>query len=57
MKLMGFEDRLNTIKEGSTITIRYANANVVIEHLHIEIDRCTKFKTSEKYSSISQNFS
>ena len=47
VKLMAFDDQLNTIKEGATITIRNANANVVKEHLRIEIDRWAKVETSK----------
>ena len=47
VKLMAFDEQLNTIKEGATITIRNANANVVKEHLRIEIDRWAKVETSK----------
>ena len=40
--LVAKDDQLNTIKEGAHITIRNAHANVVKEHMRIEIDRWAK---------------
>lgn len=34
------------MREGATITIRNANANVVKEHLRIEVDRWAKVESS-----------
>ena len=48
VKLMAFDDQLNVVKEGATITIRNAHANVVKEHLRIEIDRWAKVEPSRE---------
>ena len=47
MKLMAFDEQLKVIKEGALITIRNAHANVVKEHLRIEIDRWAKVESSK----------
>ena len=47
MKLMAFDEQLEVIKEGAVITIRNAHANVVKEHLRIEIDRWAKVESSK----------
>jgi hypothetical protein len=44
--MMAFDEQLDTIKEGGVITIRNANANVVKEHLRIEVDRWAKVEVS-----------
>jgi hypothetical protein len=36
------------IKEGTIITIRNANANVVKEHMRIEIDKWAKVESSKE---------
>ena len=40
--LIAKDEQLNIIKEGAFITIRNAHANVVKEHMRIEIDRWAK---------------
>ncbi len=47
VKLMAFDEQLNIIKEGAVITIRNAHANVVKEHLRIEIDKWAKVEASK----------
>ncbi len=44
---MAFDEQLNIIKEGAVITIRNAHANVVKEHLRIEIDKWAKVEASK----------
>jgi replication factor A1 len=44
---MAFDEQLKVIKEGALITIRNAHANVVKEHLRIEIDRWAKVESSK----------
>ena len=52
-KMMAFDDQLDIIKEGAVITLRNANANVVKEHLRLEIDRWAKVEASkEKVSKV-----
>lgn len=48
VKLMAFDEQLDIIKEGAIITIRNANANVVKEHLRIEVDRWAKIEVSKE---------
>jgi replication factor A1 len=48
VKLMAFDEQLDIIKEGAVITIRNANANVVKEHLRIEVDRWAKVEVSKE---------
>jgi replication factor A1 len=40
--LMAYDDQLNIVKEGACITIRNVHANVVKEHLRLEIDKWAK---------------
>lgn len=47
VKLMAFDEQLNLFKEGAVITIRNAHANVVKEHLRIEIDKWAKVEASK----------
>lgn len=47
VKLMAFDEQLDLIKEGAVITIRNAHANVVKEHLRIEIDKWAKVEASK----------
>lgn len=50
---MAFDEQLDIVKEGQVITIRNAHANVVKEHLRLEVDRWAKVeKSSEKITSI-----
>lgn len=41
------------MKEGSVITVRNAHANVVKEHLRIEVDRWAKVETAPKDAAAS----
>ena len=41
-KMIAKDDQLDIVKEGALITIRNAHANVVKEHMRIEIDRWAK---------------
>ena len=54
VKLMAFDEQLDIIKEGEIITLRNAHANVVKEHLRLEVDRWAKVEkcTSVKVASI-----
>jgi len=47
VKLMAFDEQLEVIKDGAVVTIRNAHANVVKEHLRIEIDRWAKVESSK----------
>jgi replication factor A1 len=47
-KLMAYDRQLEVIKEGTIITIRNANANVVKEHMRIEIDKWAKVESSKE---------
>ena len=40
--LMAYDDQLDIVKEGVCITIRNVHANVVKEHLRLEIDKWAK---------------
>ena len=53
VKMMAFDEQLDIVKEGEVITIRNAHANVVKEHLRLEVDRWAKVeKSSEKITMI-----
>jgi hypothetical protein len=39
---------LQVVKEGASITIRNAHANVVKEHMRIEVDRWAKVETCKE---------
>ena len=45
---MAYDDQLEVVREGAVICIRNAHANVVKEHLRIEIDRWAKVETSNE---------
>ena len=47
VKMMAFDTQLDTVKEGAVITVRNANANVVKEHLRLEVDRWAKVEGSQ----------
>jgi replication factor A1 len=47
-KLMAYDRQLEVIKEGAIITIRNAHANVVKEHMRIEIDKWAKVEASRE---------
>lgn len=51
VKLMAFDEQLDTVKEGQIITIRNAHANVVKEHLRLEVDRWAKVEPSKEHVS------
>ena len=55
-KLIAKDDQLDIVKEGALITIRNAHANVVKEHMRIEVDRWAKVEATadgvEKVKSI-----
>ena len=44
--LIAKDDQLNIVQDGAAITIRNAHANVVKEHMRIEIDRWAKVETT-----------
>ena len=46
VKMMAYDDQLNVVKEGATITVRNTHANVVKEHCRLEVDRWAKVETS-----------
>ena len=46
VKLIAVDDQLNTVKEGATICVRNTHANVVNEHLRLEVDRWAKVEPS-----------
>ena len=46
--LVAKDDQLNIIKEGAHITIRNGHANVVKEHMRIEIDRWAKVEVCKE---------
>ena len=46
VKMMAFDEQLNVVKENATICIRNAHANVVKEHLRLEVDRWAKVEAS-----------
>jgi replication factor A1 len=45
-KMISTDSQLEVVKEGAVITIRNAHANVVKEHLRIEVDRWAKVEAS-----------
>ena len=46
-KLMAYDSQLNVVKAGAIITIRNAHANVVKEHLRVEVDKWAKVEASK----------
>ena len=46
VKMMAFDNQLDIVKQGATITVRNANANVVKEHVRLEVDRWAKVEAS-----------
>lgn len=48
VKLIARDNQLDIIKEGSVITVRNAHANVVNEHLRLEVDRWGKIEASKE---------
>ena len=53
VKLIATDEQLDFVKEGSVVVVRNAHANVVKEHMRIEIDRWAKIEPSnEKVASV-----
>ena len=48
VNLIAKDDQLEIVKEGQVITVRNSHANVVKEHLRIEIDRWAKVESSSQ---------
>ena len=48
VSLIAKDDQLEIVKEGQVITVRNSHANVVKEHLRIEIDRWAKVESSSQ---------
>ena len=46
VKLVARDNQLDLVKEGAIITVRNAHANVVNEHLRLEVDRWGKIEPS-----------
>lgn len=46
VKLIATDEQLNFVKQGAVITIRNSHANVVKEHMRLEIDRWAKLEPS-----------
>ena len=46
-KLIAVDKQLEVVKEGAVITIRNAHANVVKEHMRIEVDKWAKVEKSQ----------
>ena len=57
VKMMAFDEQLDIVKEGHAITIRNAHANVVKEHVRLEVDRWAKVEASKEAVSTSVNTS
>ena len=57
VNLMAYDDQLDIVKEGAKITIRNAHANVVKEHLRLEIDKWAKVEASSFNNVASVNLS
>tara|TARA_B110000046_G_C12693256_1_gene273477 strand:- start:122 stop:394 length:273 start_codon:yes stop_codon:yes gene_type:complete len=48
VNLIAKDEQLEIVKEGQVITVRNSHANVVKEHLRIEIDRWAKVESSSQ---------
>ena len=48
VKLMAFDEQLEVVREGQAITVRNAHANVVKEHVRLEVDRWAKVEASKE---------
>ena len=55
VKMMAFDEQLDIVKEGHAITIRNAHANVVKEHVRLEVDRWAKVEASKEAVSTNVN--
>jgi replication factor A1 len=42
VRMMAYDEQLNTVTEGACITVRNSHANVVKEHCRLEVDRWAK---------------
>ena len=55
VKLWAKNEQLDVIKEGAIITVRNAHANVVREHLRLEVDKWGKLEiSSEKVDKVNE---
>ena len=56
VNLMAYDDQLDIVKEGESITLRNVHANVVKEHLRLEIDKWAKVeKGLQKINKVNLN--
>ena len=55
VNLMAYDDQLDIVKEGACITIRNVHANVVKEHLRLEIDKWAKVEPGQFNNVMSVN--
>ena len=55
VKMMAFDEQLDIVKEGQAITVRNAHANVVKEHVRLEVDRWAKVEASKEAVSTTVN--
>ena len=55
VKLMAFDEQLNIVKEGEQVIIRNAHANVVKEHMRLEIDRWAKVESAKERQGMRVN--
>ena len=46
VKLVAHDDQLQVVRAGAVVTLRNAHANVVKEHLRLEVDRWAKVEAS-----------
>ena len=55
IKLIAKNEQIDIVKEGATITVRNCHANVVEEHLRLEVDKWGKIEPStEKIDKVLQ---
>jgi replication factor A1 len=47
VKMMAYDEQLDFVNENAIITIRNANANVIKEHLRIEVDKWAKVEAAK----------
>ena len=48
IKMMAFDEQLKVVREGAVICVRNAHANVVKEHMRLEVDRWAKVEASSE---------
>ena len=53
--MMAFDEQLDVVKEGQTITVRNAHANVVKEHVRLEVDKWAKVEACQVVVSANVN--